>query len=572
MSSGIYGYDLFDVLAAIRVKTGITVKSSSDVGAEDWLLIRGLPRDSSRNVLVLVDGMPLNDALSESNEFEHLPPIDFIEKIIVYKPPLPARFGGYTAAVEIFTKGGSEDSSAEISGALGEYKSGFLSLGTEGPFQKFSYRLSLDYLKTDNLTGVRRTPPADHIVYGDRSYWKIRSALKLMYDVTPASQLSLYSQYLESEKFFSDEIFRGDRERRKRRLLNFNLNYMWKPWEESDLSLTLFRIDESYQLNLMMHPGVRDQDRFKQGVRFNWAFALPGKQSLSLGGHMTDLHTEERLGTPLSLTDAAFYSLYVEDTIQAWENLHLTLGLRLDDHSEAKSHWKPSFSAVYRPFGSTTLYGLWGKSVRWPALSELDARNPQVGLEGEDLETSELGITQEIGSRVSTRLSVFLLKLKKESKFFMDFTQFPPSFFQRNEPGGVDSLGVEAEVNISIDRNLRGFINYTYNRVEEKPEGNVIDFAGPQSLGNIGLIYAGKKGHLTLIGRYGGKAKGVQRMMGSPTELSEWFALDLAGKIKISKDFSFLLRAANILNTQFETFDGRPMFGRMVVSGITINF
>ncbi len=572
LKEGAYGYDFFDILAALRIKTGITVKSSSDVGAEDWLLIRGLPRDSSRNILVLIDGLPLNDALSESNEFEHIPLFDLIEKIIVYKPPIPVRFGGYTAAIEILTKGRPEEYKTEISGALGEYKSGFSSILTEGLYKIFFYRINLDYIRTDNLTGVRRTPPKNNIVYGDRSYWKIRSAAKLMYNFAAASQLSFYTQYVENDKFFSDEIFRGEKERRDRRLINFNLNYQWNPWKESNLLLSLFRADESYKLNLMMHPSVRDQDRYKQGIRLRWDFALPAKQRVSIGGDVTNLHTEEKLGTLLSLTDASFYSLYVEDQITPLENINLNLGLRLDNHSEAKLHWNPYISVVFKPFGSTFFFGIWGKSTRWPSLSEFDEKNPQIGLEGEELETFEFGVNQGIGKNIFAKLSVFRLELEKESKFFMDVTRYPPLMYQRNELDKVRSNGIEAEIDFSITENLRGFLDYTFNKVEKTPGGESIDYGGPQNLANIGMIYVKGRGNLNITARYGSKAKGVQRMMGSPTQLSDWLIIDLVTNLETTKNLDLFIRVSNLFDRQYETFDGRPMFGRTVIGGLSVEF
>lgn len=73
IQSGQYGQDLFQILSLVSTRAGITFKSSSDVGAEDWLLIRGFPRDSSRNVLVLFDGRPINTATSDAVEISDVP-------------------------------------------------------------------------------------------------------------------------------------------------------------------------------------------------------------------------------------------------------------------------------------------------------------------------------------------------------------------------------------------------------------------------------------------------------------------------------------------------------------------
>jgi len=159
LQDGLYGYDLFDVLAALGRRAGITIKSSSDVGAEDWLLIRGLPRDSARNVLVLVDGMPLNDAASEANEFEHLPPIELVDRIIVYKPPLPARFGGYHSAIEVMTRQDVEAGGAEAAAAYGSEATAMGSVSAQGRSGKLAWLGAVDYLQTDNLSGERAHRP-----------------------------------------------------------------------------------------------------------------------------------------------------------------------------------------------------------------------------------------------------------------------------------------------------------------------------------------------------------------------------------------------------------------------------
>ncbi len=572
LRQGLYGYDLFDILSVLRTKTGIAVKSSSDVGAEDWVLIRGLPRDSSRNVLVLIDGMPLNDSFVEANEIEHIPPVELIEKIVVYKPPLPARFGGYTAVIEIFTRKSSEAHKTELSGGMGEYGSRIMSFSTESSYRALWYHLSLDYLETDNLTGVRRTPPKEDVVYGDRSYWKVRPAFKLVYGLSDSSELSLYMQYVKSEKFFSDEIFRGEKEFRERELLNFNLGYLWSPVEDSDLLLSLFRTEEVYRLNLKMHPTTREQNRYKQGIRLKYTLPAYGRHRLSVGGEYTNLYVEEELGSPLELNRVSFYGLYIEDHLGINERTSLTLGMRFDDHSEADSAWNPYVSVVYMPSGSTSLYGIWGRTTRWPGLNEFSNKNQELGLEGEGVESFELGVRQTIGEALSTQFAVFQVELEKESELFMDFSTFPLVVYQRNASDKIRSRGVEAEVNFEIAENLRGFLNYTYNEVKRKPDDTYVDYGPPTNLVNAGLLYSRGKGSLNGVVSYASGAKGVQRMGGKSTTLDEWVVVDIAGNLDVTNNLNLFTRVSNLFDQEYETFEGRPMFGRVLMGGISYKF
>jgi outer membrane receptor for ferrienterochelin and colicin len=573
LAEGLYEYDLFGVLAALRTKAGITVKSSSDVGAEDWLLVRGLPRDSARNLLVLVDGMPLNDAYSEANEFEHLPPIDLIDRIVVHRPPLPARLGGYSAVVEVITKGEPRRAWTEVSAAGGDYSSGSAAAVTEGHAAGFAWRGAVETLVTDNLTGQRRTPPYASVVYGDRSYRKIHAAAQGLFRAGDASRFRASAHFLDSEKFFSDTIFRGEQESRDRRLAHLNLGYLWQPGDRSRLSLSLFRADESYQLNLMMHPDVQDQDRVKQGLRLTWDRELPRKHRLSAGGEFTDLHVVERLGTPLALEGARFYALFVEDRFTPNDRWIVVVGMRRDGHAEASSHWSPSLSVAFAPAAANTLHVAWGRSVRWPSLSEISEADPANGLEAEEQEALELGFRQSFAKdRAAARLTIFRIDLDGESAFFLDMSAVPPVGYQRNEPDTVRSEGIEMETEVTFNSAWRGFFNYTYNRLERRPGDTPVSFSGPRHLANLGVTWTKRRWGLDLTARYGSEAEGVQRTMGAPTDLDPWLLLDVAGHYRLWTHLDLFARASNLLDEDHETFEGRPMFGRVVFGGVRALF
>jgi len=567
LEAGLYGYDLSDVLAALALEAGLAVKSSSDLGAEDWLLLRGLPRDSARNVLVLVDGMPLNDALSGSVELQHLPPLEVIDRIVVHKPPLPARFGGYLGAIEVFTRD-AETTEGEIAAAAGGYGSRFASAvaGTSG--DRFSLLMAVDYLQTDNLTGVRRAPPKETEVYGDRSYEAVKPVAKLAWRPGKGSRFSLLAQYVASEKLFSDIVYRDEREHRDRRLTSFDLGYDWRPNDDTAITAVLFRSDESYELNLAQHPNVRDQDRTVEGARVDGRALVGGRHALSFGGSATRFRAEERLGAPLTLDSVRIADLYLSDRIALADAVSLTVGLRLDSSSEAGDELSPSATLVYRPVENVHLHAAWSRSVRWPTLSELSAMDPALGLEGERLQGFELGATADLApGRTTAGLTYFHLTLEDEATLVADFTGPFPRFYYANAPATVRSRGVEAWLASDLGRGWRASVNATWNEVVDRDDGEPIPYSAPEWLANGVLSYT--RGRLSgrLEVRYGGEARGVQAMMAPPTELDRWLLVNLAGKVRVRGSLSAFARVVNLLDETYETFDGRPMFGRTAVAG-----
>ncbi len=569
LEKGVYDLDLFSILTALSLKTGITFKSSSDVGAEDWLLIRGIPRDSSRVVLVLVDGMPINDPFSEAVEFEHLPPIDMIEKIIIYKQPVPSRFGGYHAVVEIFTKNYAKNR-RKIEGAVGNYGTVMSSLNAEGSMGSFSYIFTTEFLETDNLTGVRRTPPKEGEIYGSRYYRKTTPVVKLNYKFTKNTLTSLYLQYVDSTKFFSDIVFRGERENRKRYLTKLNINHTWNINNWTSFNINLFRRDESYNLNLIMHPDVTKQIYLKQGVRTKINIRPFSFIRVSMGGEFTDMSVLFRdSGTKSSMQ---FYGAFFENTLNLPFNTLLKVGARYDNHSEAEEKTSPFTVLQYNFNNKEYIYAMYGKNVRWPSLSEFSAKNPTIGLQAEESESAEAGIVKMFFNRLLTRFSIFKINIYGYPEVVIDMSKTPPDYYLMNSDSKIVSEGIESEISFNLTKTTNIFINHTYNSVRNFPEDKPENYGGPKNLLNLGISHSTEKLTFFTSLRYGDSAEGVQRMFGKPTKLSPYTIVDLALKVKLTESTDFLLRIGNLLDIKYETFEGRPMFRRTIIAGFSSVF
>jgi len=376
-----------------------------------------------------------------------------------------------------------------------------------------------------------------------------------------------------SRKYFSDTVFRGEKEFRDREITAINLNGWLRPSSDSRIDWNLFRGDEDYRLNLQMHPSVQDQERYKQGGRLAWAWTPSPRQQWVFGGEFTKSHAREKQGTPLTPTNIRSNGLFAEYTVQPSDRITLNLGLRRDDISQADAQWNYSAAASVRPATATELYALWSRTTRWPGLSEIGSWDPATAITGERLKSAEIGIRQQLADdHVTLKLSAFDLELKNEAKFVMDFASMPPFFGYRPQGDRVRSRGLELSLAFLLSEHWSGFANYTYNQVKRRPSGDTVDFAAPQNLANLGLRYTGERLTLDLAGRYGGEAKGVQSMAAPPTTLDDWFVVDVAARYRPSDRLELFVRGSNLLDEGYETFDGRPMFGRIVMGGGSVRW
>lgn len=116
--------NLMDVGEALNTMPGVDVKSNSGVGAR--ISIRGSGK--SGGVLVLLDGRPLNSSQYGNADLSTIP-IDIVQSITVFKPPVPVWLGAGASegAIVIVTRGGQAASSDEkkdvtrLRGAGGSY-------------------------------------------------------------------------------------------------------------------------------------------------------------------------------------------------------------------------------------------------------------------------------------------------------------------------------------------------------------------------------------------------------------------------------------------------------------------
>ena len=157
--------------------------------------------------------------------------------------------------------------------------------------------------------------------------------------------------------------------------------------------------------------------------------------------------------------------VFVQDDVKVNDHLSLSFGLRHDDVRDKAGfrHLSPRFAAILRPRESTVLKLITGAAFRPPNAFETDyvyagtnAANPD--LRAERNHTTELGVIQDLGRQTSVSASLFATKLRDLISIERDSATSLQKHFNR---GSVRTRGLELETSTALGRvSLRGSLSF----------------------------------------------------------------------------------------------------------------
>ncbi len=544
-----YGTSYYEIEEALALRAGISFHSSGDTASEDWVLVRGWPRDSSRNVLVLVDGVPINNASSESVELHDLP-VSLLTRAEVYKPPLPARYGGYHAVLHLRTAH-PEQRGVQALAALGSFDTQRGELGATGERRGVRATLETSFLSSDSLTGMSRTPPLDNLVYEDRSYWDVAPTLLVSWAPRPDTSVTLLSLYSRGRKMFSDDEYRN------RWFSSSGLGVDHRLNPRARLHADLFFSREHFFLRLDMHPDISRQERVKQGGHASATVDLPLGNRLVTGADFTRNAMEDPAGAYTFHT----FGAYVEDQYRPHPRVLAVAGLRWDGSDVDRFTLNPSLELRAEPWAGGIAFARYGRSTRWPSLGEVPADRDIVG---ETLTGGAAGVRQQVpGQPVQVAVTGFALQLDDELAISPELGGYV------NAEGRSTSRGVEVELWGRALPKVPVFASYTYDLVRGT-DGKRIAYGPPKHAAGGGIMYLAEAGTLRLGARYLGTKRGIYQHQGQPTTVQDALIVDAYVGRAVGDGLSAFVNVGNLFNVRYETFQGRPMFPRTVVVGLEL--
>jgi outer membrane receptor protein involved in Fe transport len=307
-----------------------------------------------------------------------------------------------------------------------------------------------------------------------------------------------------------------------------------------------------------MHPEVSRQERVREGLRASARLLLPYHQAVEAGADLNRSAMDE----PSGFHSFHTWAVYAEYRFAPVRWFGLSAGVRYDGSEVAAGEVNPSADLRLSPWQGGVLSARWSRTTRWPSLGEIP---PSAGVKGEVLSGASIGFRQRLfGGRITLGASWFYLWLERE--LVIDET----TGAYRNDTGRTFSRGLELEVSAQVVSGLSLFGAYTLNHLRREGDPEPVAYGPAPQIGAVGAFL--RRGPYTARAslRYLGPKRGVYRHLGEPTEVADSVVADLYAARDVGAGFAVFVNAGNLFNVRYETFQGRPMFGRTILAGLQI--
>ena len=473
-----------DVLKAVP---GLDVASNGGAGTATSVFMRGA---DSKNTLILVDGVMLNDPSSanRSAELSNLT-ADNIERIEVVKGPMSVMYGSNATSgvINIITKKGQGPFScfADISGgSYGTVKTG---AGASGTMKALNYSLAVSGIHADGFSIA--DDENDHInkngnTHEKDAYENVTLSGRAGYDFSPATHLDMVTRYTDSSTDLDDygsgyagDAFAYDP------VTWASLPDLSSPHKRSidaRQSLTKASLKNSFAdrfLSTSLSYQLSDQKReYTENDGTDGGYYKGRSHEATFQGDLnfdtntvtlgTSYYREIMESTAIDERDADIVSVRIQDQFMPNDSMTVLLGARLDDHDRFGDKTTYRIAPSYAFKTGTCLKASYGTGFRAPSLYEL--YEPNYGnndLGPEESRGWDFGVEQAFKDSAIT-LGCTYFNMVFDDRIVYDFTTS-----QYNQlDGKTRTSGVEASVGWSPMADLDLTLAYNYTESKD-PDG-----------------------------------------------------------------------------------------------------
>lgn len=463
-----------NVSDVLQYKTGVVeVSRYGTIGSQSSMKIRS-GGNSSGQVLVMVDGRPVNDTSIGSADLSSIP-TENIEKIEVLRGPASALYGANAlgGVINIITKKAVEEKpKTEVGLTFSNFSTRLYNMKFSAKPGKANIFISADKGITN---GFRK----------DSGYNDTNLFLKTGYDFEKYGELSLSNGLGNSELSTAGqnttpvEEFNNDLEReadtphayQKDRNYYIQLEHNIKI-QQTGLKTKLYR-DYWYRHYKNPDPPT-PTDTISKPENSGFGIQAETVYDILLG---FDGRIEKFRRSDLTFETVNEkrnnYAVFIQK-IFTLDKLSLTPGVRYDNNSQYTDSTNPRLAAVYRLTDNVKLSANIGTAFRAPAFLDLYAPydasmwtqgNPNVG--PEKSVGTDLGVEYKLKNVFSSRLTLFYTRTKD----FIEWAPTGPSgLWVPDNVSKTFSRGVEFEIENPILKKLSQNLSYTFLESKGKPE------------------------------------------------------------------------------------------------------
>ncbi len=563
--------------------------SNSNNGQNLGYFVRG---GRNRQVLVLMDGVPLNDASQISNDYDlRLLPLDQIERIEVMKGASSVLYGSgaATAVISITsTKSSKEPFQLNVSSVIGSDRSAedrnyqvealTNSLGVQGTLGKFFYQGTLNHRYSDGLSAIAAPDGSDPFMEDpfDAFQAKANFGVHLTKNITVSQFVSVDNMQNSFDDFsYQDANFKST-SKQWRTGGHFEWKYKNGVYIFNDNYSSIERVVSS------SFPAKYDSNSYSFDNYLQHRLGTQLKAIVGLNGNFSKMNSytipyesndfEQEVNDEQARFN--YFDPYINFIYTSSYGLNLNAGVRMNIHSKYSNHFvyqiNPSY---YMEFGSYGIKILGSYSTAYITPSLYQIYDPIYGNENlipEENTTTEVGI--ELTKGKTFRWSVLYFQRKEDQ--FIDFVVVDPDTFQyqyQNTDESFEASGLETELSLELYRNLQWNANYTYTKRDDRFALRI-----PEHKVNSSILY--QPSAKTSMGvQFQFTSKRDDNFFNPDTFENEFVSLasytlfGLHAQQQLTKNLKVLVALDNIFNEAYEELYRYQTKGRNFRLGVNLN-
>lgn len=294
-----------------------------------------------------------------------------------------------------------------------------------------------------------------------------------------------------------------------------------------------------------------------------------GHHQLSWGAEwrQDEVDDNSSYGSNLETASYEMVSLFAQDVWRIGDAVTLVYGARWDDTEQWGSEVSPRANLGWKVSNTVELRAGYGEAYRQPSVGELFypfSGNPD--LKPETSDSLEVGLVWSGDSKTHPRLHLTAFSTNIENMIIYDYVNY-----RMENIGRAEINGIEAAFDIVHSPSLNSSAQITWldtsdgfgNQLLRRPE-----WSGAYTF--TGTFLARFKGYFTV--RYVGQRNDVDPVTFETTRADSFVTADIALAAQIFDHLELTLRAANLLNEDYEEVLGYPAYGRRIVAGLRMNF
>jgi vitamin B12 transporter len=538
---------------AISYSPGVTTKKNGSFGGVGSVRIRGA---SSSQTLVLVDGVPVNDASSPGGgyNFEYLDTSN-IDRIEVLRGSQSTLWGSDAigGVVNIFTKS-AEDNSINILSETGSF--GLKKINSEfGLVSNFGKFLFL--VNDTSLDGISKADKKDGNIEKDgfeKNSYSFKGNMKVN-NIEIRGLLAYIKSDVEYDSFgFVTGVQDGD-ERSITEEFTGNITIKFNLFGE--------KLENTFSFN----QSDISRDYFTDN---NLTFGADGDRKLyryqgnaGFGNHNKIAFGFEKEESSVSLDKLSIDSLFLLYQFQPIKNLVVSAGIRNDDNKGFSSKTTRKIAAAYKISENISIKSSWGEGFKVPTIFQTTffccgAKSANTNIRPEVSTSYDLGFDFSLKDKFSFSLIYFKQDVNNQINFSFGLGGYENIDF-------VESDGFEISTNSKVSETVNLSINYSYI---DSIDGNGLRLINiPKDSGELVLTYepASKiSGSMAL--KYNGSE------ISTYGNLNSWSRVDINLFYKLNNFSEVYFRVENLFDEDYQQVFGYGTPDRSGLAGIKVTF